>query len=317
MRCETYLKKIEKFRLKQEDKKMKLKNREKEKKRKKTNAKRRKEYHRKKKEKEREEQELNSIVKGKKKKVGRPKKRGPKKKRIRRKIIKVYKPQPVFDFKIISCLNGKQNGYVGKYHDYSEALAKFKELEMLNSQIIFPRKYINSSQMVSSRDEFLMLEKNRFGDKKDGTVRNEYGKTIVTKIINNEKWVIRERIKRLVEETFWVYNYDPKQDRKTFSWVFENLILEPTKDKYNVIRVLVYKNKLIVKYDDRELNMVLCKNKSDAIRFYNMISDKTEKNRQIFCLGSYDSISEKRRELEKEIMNITGWPKTKIQRVVN
>lgn len=317
MRCETYLKKIEKFRLKQEDKKMKLKNREKEKKRKKTNAKRRKEYHRKKKEKEREEQELNSIVKGKKKKVGRPKKRGPKKKRIRRKIIKVYKPQPVFDFKIISCLNGKQNGYVGKYHDYGDALAKFKELEMLNSQIIFPRKYINSSQMVSSRDEFLMLEKNRFGDKKDGTVRNEYGKTIVTKIINNEKWVIRERIKRLVEETFWVYNYDPKQDRKTFSWVFENLILEPTKDKYNVIRVLVYKNKLIIKYDDRELNMVLCKNKSDAIRFYNMISDKTEKNRQIFCLGSYDSISEKRRELEREIMNITGWSKTKIQRVVN
>lgn len=317
MSSEAYLKKIDKFRLKQEDKKMRLKDREKEKKRKKFNEKRRKEYHKKKKEKEKEEQEINSTVKIKKKKVGRPKKRGPKKKRIRRKIIKTYKPQPVFDFKIISCLNGKQNGYIGKYHDYSEALAKFKELEELNSQVIFPRKYINSSQMVSSRDEFLMLEKNRFGDKKDGTVRNEYGKTIITKIINNEKWIIRERIKRLVEETFWVYGYDPKTDRKNFAWIFENLILESTTDKYNVIRVLVYKNKLIVKYDNRELNMVLCKNKSDAIRLYNMISDKTERNRQVFCLGSYDSISEKRRELEKEIMDITGWPKTKIQRVIN
>lgn len=317
MSTEKYRKRLEKFLLKQEEKKLKQKEREKERKRKKANADRRKYYRKKKKEENKQEKLLNPIPKVKKNKIGRPKKRGPKKQRIRRKVVKIYKPKPVFDFKIVSCLNGKQNGHVGQYHDYTEAIAKFHELEKQNSEIVFPRRYINGAEMVTSKDEYLMLEKNRFGDKKDGVVRNEYGKYIVTKIINNEKWIVREKMKRLVEETFWVYGYDPKTDRKTFAWIFDNIILSPSSNKYNVIRVLVYKNKLIVRYDDKDLNMILCKNRSDAIRMYNLISDKTDKNKQIFCLGSYDIISEKRRDLEAEIMELTGWPKTKIQRAIN
>lgn len=315
MTGEYYEKKLEKFRLQQEAKKLRKKEREKEKKRKETNKKRRKYYQKKKNETKQEIVDNNPI---KKKKVGRPKKRGPKKKRIRRKIIKNYKVQPVFDFKIVSCLNGKQNGHIGQYHDYTEAHAKFQELEKMNSEIIFPRKYINSSEMLSSKDEYLMLEKNRFGDKQDGLVRNEYGKYIVTKIINSEKWIVRDKMKRLVEETFWVYGFDPKLDRKTFSWIYDNLFIEPTiNNRYNVVRFLVYKNKLIVRYDDREMAIVLCKNMSDAIRMYNMLSEKTDKNKQVYGLGSYNAISEKRRNLEEEISILTGWPKTKIQRSIN
>lgn len=318
MTGEHYEKKLEKFRLQQEAKKLRKKEREKEKKRKKTNKKRREYYQKKKNETKQEEVLVAQPLKEKKKKIGRPKKRGPKKKRIRRKIIKNYKVQPVFDFKIVSCLNGKQNGYIGQYHDYSDAIVKFQELEKNNSEVIFPRKYINSSEMLSSKDEYLMLEKNRFGNKQDGLVRNEYGKYIVTKIINNEKWIVRDKIKRLVEETFWVYGFDPKLDRKTFSWIYENLFIEPTlNNRYNVVRFLVYKNKLIIRYDDREMAIILCKNMSDAIRMYNKLSEKTEKSKQIFGLGSYNVISEKRKNLEAEIMDLTGWPKTKIQRSIN
>lgn len=309
----SYDKKLEKFLLAQEVKKKKKEAKKKEEKRLETNKKRREYYKKKKK----EEQASNSQPKVKKKKVGRPKKRGPKKKRIRRKIVKIYKPNPVFDFKIVSCLNGKQNGYVGQYHDYAEAISKFKELEQINTTVIFPRKTVNSSEMKFAKEEYLMLEKNRLGDKSDGLVRNDYGKYVVTKISNNKKWVVRDKMPKLVEETFWVYGYDPKTDRKTFSWILDNLILENTRNKYNVVRVLVYKNKLIVKYDDKELSMVLCKNKSDAVRMYNLISEKTIRNKQVFCIGSYDIISEKRRELETEIMEVTGWSKTKIQRSTN
>ena len=78
-----------------------------------------------------------------KKKMGRPKKRGPKKKRNRRKIVKIYKQRPVIDFKIVSVLNGKQNGFIGQYQTYSDAHNKLIELEEENQKIIFPRKYIN------------------------------------------------------------------------------------------------------------------------------------------------------------------------------
>ena len=259
------------------------------------------------------------TVKKRKRKVGRPKKRGPKKKRIRKKIIKISKPRPVIDFKIISSLNGKQNGYVGNYRTYSEAYIKLKELENENDKVIFPRKYLNSGIIGNIKDEYLLLEKNRFHDKSDGILRNEFGKFIKHKITNNSKWVIRDKIVKLVEETFWVYGYDPKTERKTCKWIIENLILDSIVSKYDIIRVMVYKNKLIIKYDNKPMSIIMCKNKSDCIRLYNFISDKInkEKIKQIFFIGSYNTICDARRELEHDIMNLTGWNKIKIQRSTN
>jgi hypothetical protein len=63
----------------------------------------------------------------------------------------------------------------------------------------------------------------------------------------------------------------------------------------------------------------MCKNTSDSVRLYNTISDKLKerKMKQIICIGSYNLISDSRRELESEIMNLTGWSKRKIQRSTN
>lgn len=255
----------------------------------------------------------------KKRKVGRPKKRGPKKKRIRRKIIKIVKQRPVIDFKIISSLNGKQNGYIGNYRTYSEAYAKLKELEDENKNVLFPRKYLNSGIIGNIKDEYLLLEKNRFGNKNDGMLRNEFGKIVKHKITNNTKWIIKDKIVKLVEETFWVYGHDPKKDRKNCQWIIDNLIFDSIESKYDIIRILVYKNKLIIKYDNKPMSIVMCKNKSDCIRLYNFISDKInkEKTKQVIFIGAYNVICDARRELENDIMELTGWNKIKIQRSTN
>lgn len=255
----------------------------------------------------------------KKRKVGRPKKRGPKKKRIRRKVVKIRKERPVVDFKIISVINGKQNGYIGSYQTYSDAFSKLNELEELNKLVVFPRKYINSGVISLIKEEYLLLEKNRFGDKTNGSFRNEFGKFVEQKISNSEKWVIRSKVHKIVEETFWVYGYDPKSDRKTASWIYENLIIGSIKNAYDIVRIILYKNKLIIKYDTKPLSMILCKNKSDAIRLYNFVSEKQQNNKlkQIVCVGMFNLISDKRRELENDIIDLTGWTKAKVQRATN
>lgn len=297
-------KKLEIFRLKQEEKRLKDKLRK-----------------RKKQKKKKKEKVLNDeIIKTKKKrKVGRHKKRGPKKKRIRKKIIKIVKERPVFDFKIVSVLNGKQNGYVGQYQTYIDANKKLSELNEDNKKIIFPRKIINSTNIDLSKDEYLLLEKNRFGDKINSPTRNEFGKIVKQKIINNEKWVIRDKIIRLVEETFWVYGFDPKTDRKTCTWIYDNLLIGSIDNNYDCIRLMAYKNKLIIKYDNKPLTMVLCKNKSDCIRLYNFFSEKVRDNKikQIICIGAFNIICDSRREIESDIANLTGWTKMKIQRSTN
>lgn len=298
---EKQQKKIEIFIQKQEDKKLKIKM-----------QKRKKE--------EKRLLKKDEIIKPKKKrKVGRPKKRGPKKKRIRRKIIKTVKPRPVIDYKIITTLNGKQNGYIGFYQTYADAYSKLQELIKANDEIVFPRKYLNSGVINLSKDEYLILEKNRYGDKEDGLLRNEYGKIIKHKIINNTKWIIREKAIRLIEETFWVYGYDPKADRKTYQWIFNDLLIGNLETQYDIIRILVYKNKLIIKYDSKPISMIMCKNKSDAIRLYNKISEDVRNNKlkQIVCVGACNVICEARKELEKDIIELTGWNKRKIQRSTN
>lgn len=306
MSSEKYQKLLEKFLLKQEEKKLKLKLRKKKKKNKKKKTTVKKDIF--------IEQET-----AKKKKVGRPKKRGPKKKRIRKKIVKIIKEKPTFDFKIISVLNGKQNSYLGQYHTYADAFVAMEKLLEDNKKVIFPRKFLNKGSISLIKDEFLLLEKNRYGNKEDGMVRNEFGKFIKQKIINNTKWVIRDKFIRQVEETFWVYGYDSKTDRKTYTWIVENLIKGEIHNRYDIIRILVYKNKLIIKYDEKPMTMVMCKNQSDSIRMYNMISDtvRKEKNRQIVCVGAYNVISNARRDIEKEIIELTGWNKMKVQRSTN
>lgn len=252
----------------------------------------------------------------KKKKVGRPKKRGPKKKRIRRKIVKIERVYQPYNFKIVSSLNGKQNGYIGQYHDYAEAYRAFELLKEKNKSIRFPRKFINKGDIKIAKDEYLMLEKNLDGNTKESLVRNEFGKYVKHVIINNEKWLIRDKMNRLVEETFWIYGYDPKLDRKDVSWIIDSLLFGSLEDKYSIIRIAVYKNKLIIRYDNREIGMVLCKNKSDCIRLYNFLQKETN-SRQIVFIGSYDKISDRRRELEAELLELTGWTKIKLQRSTN
>lgn len=295
-------KKLENFIQKQEDKKLKLKLRQ-----------------RKKKKKKKSQTVTDSKESVKKRKVGRPKKRGPKKKRVRKKTVIIKKERPVIDFKIVGMLNGRQNDYVGSYQTYADAYTKLQELETVNNDIVFPRRFLNNGIINNAKYEYLILERNRFGDKNDNLLRNEFGKFVEQKITNNTKWIVREKINRLVEETFWVYGFDPKADRKTCSWILENLILLNIESPYDIIRILIYKNKFIIKYDNKPMRMVMCKNKSDAIRLYNFISDqiRIKKIKQVVCIGAYNVVCDSRRELEQDIMNLTGWDKRKIQRSTN
>lgn len=251
-----------------------------------------------------------------KKKGGRPKKRGPKKKR-KRKVIKVLKPRPTFDFKVISVSNGKQDGYVGAFMDIEHAYIKLKELEDENKQVIFPKKTINNKKIKEVKQEYLLLEK-RKGRKTDvSLLRNNIGKLVEHKISNDKdnKWLIRDKIDKITEETFWVFGYNPS-DRKTFEWIYNNIIVSNIHSKYDVERITLYKNKILFQHDNEECDIVFCKNVSDAIRFYNLLQEwvKNNKNKQVFFLGTFETCGEKKKSIEKKIIDVTGWDIKKIQR---
>lgn len=274
--------------------------------------KKRKEKERLKKEKER----LKKKEAKKKRPVGRPKKRGPKPKR-KRKVIKLPqktgpKPKTPYIYKIISCRNGVQNKFIGKFRSIEDAYEVFNELKSEDRNVIFPSNITGIHQIENSVDEYILIERNN--DKASTLLRNEYGK-LVEQTVNKDGWIVIDKFRYKKEETFWVYGYNSRNDRKTFLWIYCNLINTDTSFVYDFKRVILYKNKIVIKNDDNDMSIVFCKDEGDAIRMYNKIEEwvKRDKNKQVLFMGDFSAISDKRRKLEDELIKFTGWTKKKIQ----
>jgi len=271
------------------------------------------------KKKEREEKKKERMEKSfrKKRKVGRPKKRGPKKKRkyISRKPKIDKRTLNIYDYKVVSCHNGKQNEYIGAYVKVEDAYEAVERLLEESKGVIFPARVQITDRIIGSRDEYLILEKNRYGDKEAPLLRNEYGK-LVRQETNSDTWIVLDKFSYDTEEAFWVYGYDPVRGRKTFEWIYYNIIIGNIETSYDIKRVMLYKNKIIVKDDGGKLDIIFCKTIGEAIRFYNLLSDwvlEKKMKKHIFMLGDYSGIGDKRRTLEKELIEKTGWTIRKIQ----
>ena len=167
-------------------------------------------------------------------------------------------------------------------------------------------------KLVNSIDEYILIEKKP--NKDNSILRNEYGKLVEHKV-NKDGWIVIDKHRYKREELFWVYGYDNKSDRKTFTWIYDNIVLSNIDMAFHFKRILIYKNKLIIKDDSDSIEMVICKNESDAIRFYNKVEEWIERDKikQILFIGNFSKISDRRKKLEEEIIELTGWSKKKVQ----
>lgn len=260
----------------------------------------------------------------KKRRVGRPKKRGPKRKHKYNYVKKAdrnkKKNYRTIDWKVISCRNCVQDGSYGCFQTMEEAYSVYNRLIEKSKSVEFPQM-VNNSTRNDNREivhEYLILQKNRDGSKENSLVRNEFGKLVpqeITKGFANKGWVIFDQSRYDVEETFWVWGLNPKRDRKTFGWIYENMVKPGLEDEYCYRRVIKYKNKILLKNDDGEYEIIFCKNTGDAVRFYNLLMKRAKEDglRRLYFVGSYDALSDRRRRLEDELVRQTGLAKARIQ----
>lgn len=248
-----------------------------------------------------------------KKKVGRHKKSGPKKKPKKRGPKHAKK----WNFKIFQFNFKKQVKFIGYYHDAEEAEYARKILEERNAAVVFPKKYISNGRVdwnvYEQQSEYVILERNTEGGEGITQLRNEFGKLVDHKT-STGTWKIYAKFPCLEEETFWAYGYNPKCDRKTFDWIYENFVLAYAKDKYDFVNIYIYNNKVIFRYDNKDFNFVLCKNTSDAIRMYNLIEERSKKIKQVVMTGGTSRNCDRTNEIVEMIREKTGWPLTSIRK---
>lgn len=198
----------------------------------------------------------------------------------------------------------------------NSAFKKFNELiEENKKNVVFPVKTIankNISRGLIKADYEILLIKRRKENDSDAKLRNEYGQFVDHVIVDNDKWVIVDKHIYNREESFWVYGFNPKTQRKNFNFILNEMILV-NNDKNYFKRVIIFKNKLVIQYDF-DIDIVICKNQEDAIRLYNALEEgvKKAKYKNIFFNGIVSNSN--KAWAFKLIMDKTGWNKDKVRR---
>ena len=249
------------------------------------------------------------------KKRGRKKKRGPKKKKpiIPNKYVGLKRP-----YHIITTNNGVQIKDIYSAVNIDMALAKLRAFQIqFNKNIQFPVKYTSNKneKTFTECDYRLMLIKKKIdNDTYKGKIRNEYGKFIDCVTSSNE-WVFIEELPYQVEETFWVYGYNPKTDRKTYQFIIYEFINYNKKDKYFFKEIVIYRNKLLID-SISGLEIIICKNHQDSVRLYNSLQEysKNKKYKNILFAGDIHKNSYSYEKWYNKIHELTHWNRRKINK---
>lgn len=187
-------------------------------------------------------------------------------------------------------------------------------IEENRKNVVFPIEWNNHEHVMLESDyEIIILKLKDENDSDVTKLKDDYGKFINYKS-SNDKWVILDRASYRMEESFWVYGYHPRLQRKDFNWIFDNFIAKDSKNKYMFKSVVLFKNKLLVDCNGK-LEMVICKNKSDGIRMYNKIEGKVKekKFKYIVFMGDVEHSKYKMSWVER-IKELTHWNNKKVER---
>lgn len=191
----------------------------------------------------------------------------------------------------------------------TDAYKLFNEaIEKNESEVKFPLKYITktSDKAVVTKYEIVMMKKVKEDDEKITQFKNEDGKYVDNIIIDKDSHIIEAKHDWLIEETFHVYGYHPRRDRKTYDFILNEMILKEATMKNDIRSITTYKNKLFIDYIG-DFDFVICKNSSEAQRLYTKLEHDIPKNfkKLVFFLGEINK--NRISDTIARMMDKTGW----------
>lgn len=212
-------------------------------------------------------------------------------------------------YRVILTKNGEYKKTLHKCKKEQTSFLNFNKIKMENN-IFFKKEYINYNGIVPVEYKIYVVKDYDESDE-PRLIRDRLGKLVYEKPIFGI-WTILYDSNYDVEEDFWVYGYDKRNDRKTIIDIIRLLMVgmgDPKKTK----QVVVVNNKLLIHVED-QFEMVVCKCKRDAQRLHHALSKaaKDNKIRNLFFMGTANK--KMCGDYYEIIHNHTGWDYTKIWR---
>ena len=217
-------------------------------------------------------------------------------------------------YSIILINHGKQLHTICSETTETKIYNRFKKLLDENKKVTFPMRYNNHQHvMIEAEYELVIIKVRDELESKTNKVRDAKGE-FTDYETNDDDWIVIDRAPYDIEETFWVYGYHPRIQRKDFNWIFDNFIDKDAKNKYMFKSVQVYLNKVLIDCNGK-LEIVICKNKQDAIRMYNLLesTSREKKHKYVMYIGDLAN-SKYKSDWIKRIQQLTNWSLTKINR---
>lgn len=217
-------------------------------------------------------------------------------------------------YSIILVNHGKQLRTLCSEATEAQIYKRFQKLLDENKKVMFPMKYNNHEHvMIESEYEIVIIKCSDEFDSKVNKVKSDSGE-YTNYETTDEDWIVVDRAAYDIEESFWVYGYHPRLQRKDFNWIFDNFIAKDAKNKYMFKSIQVYLNKLLIDCNGK-LEIVICKNKKDCVRLYNLIETKSNEKKFKYIMFMGDIANSKYKgDWIKRIKELTNWNDVKIKR---
>jgi nucleoside diphosphate kinase len=218
-------------------------------------------------------------------------------------------------YQIIIAKDNKQVEYVGCYHTLNKATTAFAKLQKECENVVFPIMHTNMGRSIKeTKYELVIIKRKEVDESKTTLLRNNYGEFVEHETTYDE-WVVFDKAPYYVEETFWVYGYHPLVQRKTFQFIFDTIVKPNATTKDSFLNVFVYLNKIVMETTNKT-ELITCKNKSDAIRFYNKLEEMSQKHKLKYIIfsGNWSLTNARRKEAVEKIQKLTNWNLLKIKR---
>jgi hypothetical protein len=211
-------------------------------------------------------------------------------------------------YRVILVANGKYKKTLHRCKTIETAYNNFHQLKE-NNKVLYPRKFINTNGIKRVKYEICISKITEDGDE-FRILRDDYGKLYTEAPLGD--WTIITSDTYQVEETFWIYGFNPKADRPNIREVVKRLLVG-AHAKRMVKQVIVVHNKLLI-YNEDQFDMVVCKNLEDAQRLHHTLAKiaKKQKIKSVLFMGTAGAAMIGR--MYDIIHDETGWPYTKIRR---
>ena len=212
------------------------------------------------------------------------------------------------EYRVVLVCNGEYKKTLHRCKTRETAFINFHRIKDENN-VLFPRKFVNTKGIKPIKYQICVTKPTEQSDT-FRILRDEYGKLYTEQPLGD--WTILHSDDYEIEETFWLFGFNPKKERPTIKEIVKRLV-HGAYSKKMVKQIIIVHNKVII-YNEDQFDLIVCKNLEDAQRLHHTLAKiaKKQKIKSLMFMGTaskamvgkmYDLIHEK-----------TKWPYTKIRR---